>query len=93
MVRLPMIYFSSPFVRYVPKEQLTTALLLRLGRHEQKTLGESSPGLDLSDPQNERLKPRKTFGVMFDYNESRGQFHGIMWHIATAKGFFLFNYF
>jgi hypothetical protein len=70
---------------YVPKEQLTTALLLRLGRHEQK--GESSPsGLDLSDPQNERLKPRKTFGVMFDYNESRGQFHGIMWHIATAKG-------
>jgi hypothetical protein len=39
----------------------------------------------LSDPQNERLKPRKTFGVMFDYNEGRGQFHGIMWHIATAK--------
>ncbi len=75
---------------YVPKEQLTTALLLRLGRHEQKTgdggAGGGSPGLDLSDPQNERLKPRKTFGVMFDYNEAKGQFHGIMWHIATAKG-------
>ena len=65
---------------FVPKEQLTTALLLRLGRHEQKS------GLELSGSQNERLKPRKTFGVMFDYNESKGQFHGIMWHIATAKG-------
>jgi hypothetical protein len=66
---------------YVPKEQLTTALLLRLGRHEQK----SSESLDIS---SERLKPRKTFGVMFDYNEAKGkqQFHGIMWHIATAKG-------
>ncbi len=70
---------------YVPKEQLTTALLLRLGRHEQKPIGDNSPRLDLSATKNERLKPRKTFGVMFDYNEHKSQFHGIMWHIATAK--------
>lgn len=68
---------------YVPKEQLSTALLLRLGRHEQKP-NESSPRVDLS--VNERLKPRKTFGVMFDYNPKAPQFHGILWHIATAKG-------
>ena len=92
---------------YVPKEQLTTALLLRLGRHENKT-GDNSTSLEMSFTSNERLKPRKTFGVMFDYNEKQSQvsfvdlirfdlicyfaffspekFHGIMWHIATAKG-------
>jgi hypothetical protein len=70
---------------YVPKEQLTTALLLRLGRHEQKPT-DGSPRVDLSAVKNERMKPRKTFGVMFDYSEEKSQIHGIMWHIATAKG-------
>ena len=66
---------------YVPKELLTPALLMRLGEHEQK-----KAGVDLTGPGSERLKPRKTFGVVFDYNPAKSQFHGIMWHIATAKG-------